>query len=119
MDSGAEVWHLRAANAGEWEAWKNALERAAQHASKSAQRGSKNEADLGSERDVPNQAAFRSAEERGWQSVEALMGRISGIRDATRRLAQSAKQAERYLENGLGITTAVSAENLAGNFEDQ
>jgi len=88
IDSGAEVWHLRADNQVQWEGWKNALERAAEQAQAHKQLPpAPGRADT--ELSAPTAAAgsHQVAEDRGWAGVEALVGRIAGVRDAVRRLA--------------------------------
>ncbi|KAI5853243.1 Oxysterol-binding protein-domain-containing protein [Morchella snyderi] len=86
IDSGAEVWHLRANDEQDWERWKTALERATQQALKAGT--------TGDEDTVPPLQPQRvdsiprgQLEAGGWADVEALVGRVSGIRDAVRRLA--------------------------------
>ncbi|KAF3286819.1 hypothetical protein TWF173_003331 [Orbilia oligospora] len=88
VDSGAEVWILRAASLNEWQGWKDALNRASQKAQKRTEVGMGRDEPrgLGSQSHLPSSAAYQSAEDEGWAAVESLMGRISGIRDATRRL---------------------------------
>ncbi|KAF3940312.1 hypothetical protein ABW19_dt0200810 [Dactylella cylindrospora] len=109
VDSGAEVWQLRAASLSEWEGWKDALNRASEKAQKRTQTGMGGDkgSSLGRETDTPNLAAYHSAEEQGWAAVESLMGRISGIRDATRRLTNWSSAQRNSIEGGLGISTAV------------
>lgn len=88
IDSGAEVWHLRANTDQEWEQWKSALERATQQALKAGTTGDEDTIPpLHPERtdSVPQ----KKLEDRGWADVEALVGRVAGIRDAVRRLATS------------------------------
>ncbi|PSK42375.1 hypothetical protein B9Z65_4289 [Elsinoe australis] len=86
IDSGAEVWHLRLRNKKDFESWRRALEKA-----------------TSSPGSMPSSAIIRSARdadgtqtpvfsdplvERDWMRVEELVGRVSGSRDAVRRLAQ-------------------------------
>jgi oxysterol-binding protein-related protein 3/6/7 len=84
IDSGAEVWHLKANNQNEFESWHQALERA-----------SKTISDAASPRDTQKvhtkshqASAVNVAEEREWALVETLVGRVAGSRDAVRRLAK-------------------------------
>lgn len=91
IDSGTEVWHLRARDNTEFASWKQVLEKAS---------SSKNAADddhSHSPRHLhPNTASqspiLRSissaAEEREWIQVADLVSRVSGSRDAVRRLAK-------------------------------
>jgi hypothetical protein len=95
IDSGAEIWHLRAENDKDWETWKTALERAATMAAK-ASHGDRNSL-LRPPESHPAPAAVDTQhvimEERGWAGVEALVGRVAGVRDAVRRLAFQAAEA--------------------------
>ncbi|KAF2449422.1 oxysterol binding protein 1 [Karstenula rhodostoma CBS 690.94] len=83
VDSGAEIWHLRANNTKDFDTWRDALDRASRHA------------DLASPAlQIPDSSSkggshiVNSAEENEWARVEALAGRIAGTRDAVRKLAQ-------------------------------
>ncbi|KAJ5288510.1 hypothetical protein N7478_001540 [Penicillium angulare] len=85
IDSGTEIWHLRASNDHEFVSWKKALERA------SSQEKSKNEVSLpiGPPQlrlTMPPPAS--PEEEHEWTRVERLVGKVSGTRDAVRRLAK-------------------------------
>ncbi|RYO66204.1 Oxysterol [Alternaria tenuissima] len=87
VDSGAEIWQLRANNAKDFQMWKNALDRASRSAS---DRGNMASPTL-QIKDSPFQSlghVMNAAEENEWARVEALVGRVSGTRDAVRRLAQ-------------------------------
>ncbi|KAF2266137.1 oxysterol binding protein-like protein [Lojkania enalia] len=84
VDSGAEVWHLRANNQKDFAMWRDALDRASRSASGLASPTLQiSDNRLGSISHTVNEA-----EERDWARVEALVGRIAGTRDAVRRLAQ-------------------------------
>jgi len=108
IDSGAEVWHLKAGNAKDWEDWTRALQKASNTA-----RGVEVE-------EAPSTTALKvktsglqsitssQEEEREWEQVEAIVSRIVGIRDAVRRLskstaAPSSKKHSSYA--GLGLST--------------
>lgn len=86
IDSGAEVWHLRAPNRKEFEAWKNALE--------SASRVSANRASLqpggGPEALKRRQPGLRINvdDEREWVKAESLVERVAATREIARRLAR-------------------------------
>jgi hypothetical protein len=87
VDSGAEIWQLRANNAKDFQMWKNALDRASRTAS---DRGAVASPTL-QIKDSPFQSlphVLNAAGENEWARVEALVGRVSGTRDAVRRLAQ-------------------------------
>ncbi|KAF2397469.1 hypothetical protein EJ06DRAFT_539412 [Trichodelitschia bisporula] len=82
IDSGAEIWHLKAGNQRDFIAWRDALERASQVAS------SLSPSPVASR---TNLAPARQADvisDRHWQRAEELVSRVSGIRDSVRRLAQ-------------------------------
>ncbi|OXV08089.1 hypothetical protein Egran_04147 [Elaphomyces granulatus] len=84
VDSGAEIWHLRANNAQEFTSWKAALEKASQQATED-----RPAEDLFR---VPTQLSQRRvnnpAEEREWTQVESLVSKVSGSRNAIRRMAR-------------------------------
>lgn len=90
IDSGAEVWHLRAPNAKEFQEWARALEKASRIArglevipvtttKTAAKRVSR----------IPGSVAAASQDEAAeWQQVETLVSRVVGTRDALRRLTK-------------------------------
>jgi hypothetical protein len=84
VDSGAEVWHLRANNGKDFEMWKDALDRA----SRSAVGASSPTLAIPDNQWPGPSHTPNEAEEREWARVEQLVGRIAGTRDAVRRLAQ-------------------------------
>lgn len=82
VDSGAEVWHLRASNDQDFVSWKRALEKA-----------SKTPADDTQQNDVIRRIpslriAPNALEEREWMQIERLVGHVAGSRDAVRQLAK-------------------------------
>ncbi|KAF2130280.1 oxysterol binding protein-like protein [Dothidotthia symphoricarpi CBS 119687] len=84
VDSGAEIWQLRANNAKDFDMWKDALDRASRTAGAMA-------SPTVQIKDSPYQNiahVVNAAEDNEWARVEALLGRVSGTRDAVRRLAQ-------------------------------
>ncbi|KAF8458141.1 Oxysterol-binding protein-domain-containing protein [Terfezia claveryi] len=88
IDSGAEVWHLRADNQTQWEGWNNALERAAEQAQAHKQSPlAPGRTDTEFSIATVTVGSHQVAEDRGWAGVEALVGRVAGVRDAVRRLA--------------------------------
>ncbi|KAJ1326722.1 Oxysterol-binding protein like protein 3 [Microdochium nivale] len=88
IDSGAEIWHLKASNADEFTAWAKALERA----SRIARGVEKNSKQSPKSLTVPNTgvapAQASEEEEREWQQMESLVSRVVGTRDALRRLVK-------------------------------
>ena len=85
VDSGAEVWHLRALNMKDFEAWHDALERAS--AATSGLSASPIP-DLGKPSKGSVRAASSPANDREWAQVEQLVSKVAGSRDAMRALAR-------------------------------
>ncbi|EKG14530.1 Oxysterol-binding protein [Macrophomina phaseolina MS6] len=85
VDSGAEVWHLKANNKKDFDAWKDALERASSQAGSLQSPEDSNAKDYNWPAPPP---ASAEQNDRDWGRIEALVGRVSGIRDAVRRLAK-------------------------------
>ncbi|KAK4104194.1 putative oxysterol binding protein [Parathielavia hyrcaniae] len=91
IDSGAEVWHLKASNAKEFADWARALERASKIA-----RGLESAVDEPPASESYGQTRqpaltvhhTQQEEDREWQQVESLVSRIVGTRDALRRLVK-------------------------------
>ncbi|EOD51440.1 Oxysterol binding protein [Neofusicoccum parvum] len=79
VDSGAEVWHLKANNMKDFDAWKDALERASSQATMQSPEDSK-----AKDYSWPVTAMPTEEDDRAWGRIEALVGRVSGIRDAVR-----------------------------------
>lgn len=90
IDSGAEIWHLKASNDKDFTDWARALEKASRIA-----RGLepmflepepiKRQITRRSLQAPPN---TQQEEDREWQQVEALVSRVVGTRDALRRLVK-------------------------------
>jgi hypothetical protein len=99
IDSGAEIWQLRASNAKDFQMWRDALDRASRTATSVS-------SPTLLIQDSPYQNlghVANSAEDNEWARVEGLVGRIAGTRDAVRRLAQDTDP--KYTSAaGLGIT---------------
>ncbi|KAE8145062.1 oxysterol binding protein [Aspergillus avenaceus] len=84
IDSGTEVWHLRASNDQEFISWKRALERAS-----SSKTPVVDEIQPEPLLRVPSQRVLtNAAEEQEWTQVESLVSKVSRSRDAIRRLAR-------------------------------
>jgi hypothetical protein len=85
IDSGAEIWHLRASNDQEFAAWRTALEKAAKQTTD-------DKVSPSPLLKIPSNSLQRytsnPAEEREWEQIESLVSRVSGSRDAVRRLAK-------------------------------
>jgi hypothetical protein len=97
VDSGAEIWHLRVGAQRDFDGWKDALDRVSTAAAAAAQAVAPNvlmDKGKGAAPAAGEAAAsailkkFAVADEQEWQQVEALVGRVAGIRDAVRRLAK-------------------------------
>ncbi|KAI4123176.1 MAG: hypothetical protein LQ347_006256, partial [Umbilicaria vellea] len=90
IDSGAEVWHLKANNQKEFQAWKAALEFASSTAMSSTTPvvGPPVDLLLRRQSQLGATATVNPDEDREWAMVEGLLGRVAGSRDAVRRLAQ-------------------------------
>ncbi|KAK4657748.1 Oxysterol-binding protein 3 [Podospora pseudocomata] len=122
IDSGAEVWHLKASNAKEFSDWARALERASKIA-----RGVELPAtqpvsseSQGGVAPVPHITIPNSAqdEEREWRQVESLVSRMVGTRDALRRLVKD-MAAEKQPPSGHGYlspSTPTLPEETEGYF---
>ena len=110
IDSGAEVWHLKAGNVKDFEEWARALERAS-----AAARG----VELGSEPQVEKPRTGTPGlrispshdDDREWEQVESLVSRIAGTRDAVRRLCKDTAPgpSKKGAPHGLGITPGTSS----------
>ena len=84
VDSGAEIWLLRAHNQHDFEGWRDALERATQP----VQSPVKEKAKSFGQTFLPGTARSNAAEDQEWETVEALVSRVSGVTDSMRRLAK-------------------------------
>ncbi|RMZ82207.1 hypothetical protein DV738_g1825, partial [Chaetothyriales sp. CBS 135597] len=102
IDSGAEIWHLRAPNQAEFEKWKAALEKASHPVVEPAS---------------PANGVIRAAtidgtteggnlDEHDWARLETLLSRLSGIRDAVRRFSLETVSAS---ESTLAPSSGVAA----------
>ncbi|KAK3501807.1 Oxysterol-binding protein-domain-containing protein [Neurospora crassa] len=90
IDSGAEIWHLKASGPKDFNDWAKALEKASRIA-----RGLEtlpNGASLGVDRPASRPStsvpSAQQEDEREWAQVEALVSRVAGTRDALRRLVK-------------------------------
>ena len=115
VDSGAEVWHLRAGNQKDFAGWTDALSRASQQAAHALP-----PAQITTSRSGSNAMPYSNpAEDRDWARAEALVGKVSGIRDAVRRLAQDCDPKYLPSSSGLGINTNsnISSPAESGHFD--
>lgn len=99
IDSGAEVWHLKALNNKDFDGWRNALERA----SSAVIAGSTPATPAKPFGSLPKLPASNPEEDREWQRVEELVSKVAGTRDAVRGLAKDTDP--KYLPgiNGAGL----------------
>ena len=102
IDSGAEVWHLKASNPKEFADWARALERASKiarglesaaselvpEAQAQGQGQGQGQGETAAKAPLAARSAQHEEEDREWQHVEALVSRIVGTRDALRRLVK-------------------------------
>ncbi|KAK8089298.1 oxysterol-binding protein [Apiospora hydei] len=102
IDSGAEVWHLRAANDKDFEDWAKALERASRIARGLEPEPSPDHLNVphSKQRPVANTVAPGSSnpveDDREWHQVESLVSRVVGTRDALRRLVKDMSSQKQY-----------------------
>ena len=90
IDSGAEIWLLRAANQKDFLAWKDALELARTSTSPSTPAtGSRSETQIRRTSSMaPSKNSSNPEEDRAWARVEEIADRIGGSREAARILAK-------------------------------
>lgn len=86
IDSGAEIWHLKAASQKDFEAWTNALELAKTSFSPTSPASLARIDSRGGGR--PLTRVSSPDEEREWVKVEDLFNRVQESRDAARNLAK-------------------------------
>ncbi|ESZ92685.1 hypothetical protein SBOR_6946 [Sclerotinia borealis F-4128] len=120
IDSGAEIWHLKANNAKDFEDWTNALEKASNNA-----RGAAGGVDIDS---VPTpdvglkigtsylHVPSNKEEENEWAQIEGLVSRIAGTRDAVRRLSKDTATPNRRHSHLLGVPSASPVAEEAGDY---
>jgi 5-oxoprolinase (ATP-hydrolysing) len=125
IDSGAEVWHLKASNPKEFSDWARALERASKIARGLETVVNENETTPPTRGGAPQPApSARNAqhEDRDWQHVESLVSRIVGTRDALRRLVKdmaAEKQSPSIHGAYLSPSTPTVPEDSDGYFTPQ
>ena len=104
IDSGAEVWHLKAVNKKDYAGWKTALENACDVV---------NGPNLNLVEETLNKPAppkiSNPVEEREWERVEQLVSQVAGSRDAVRRLAKDTDP--KYLPDPNNVLASRSISN--------
>jgi len=109
IDSGAEVWHLRLKNNKDFDGWRAALVKA----SNSPIAAPSPAAMPGFTLAPPFPFGVDYAAEHEWARVEELVGRVSGSRDAVRRLAQDTDPKYGSVTNGQAAGTNGSPTSTA------
>ncbi|KAL1956574.1 hypothetical protein VTO42DRAFT_7045 [Malbranchea cinnamomea] len=84
IDSGAEIWHLRALNDTDFTVWKRALEKAS-NASRTTQSEPKQ---LKVRTQLSPSSAIEKVDSKAWAAVEQLVVKVASARDTVRTLAQ-------------------------------
>lgn len=102
IDSGAEVWHLKAINRKDFEGWHDALERASATANQTAE-------STPVTRSMPRPLSVNPVEQREWQRVEQLVSKVAGTRDAIRGLAKDTDPKYASTGNGASLVQVDSA----------
>lgn len=85
IDSGAEVWHLKAHNRKNFEAWKNALELACTSMSPTSPA---NIIGLEARGRRFSSSRISPEDEQEWNKIESLVNRVEGSRDAAMTIAK-------------------------------
>ncbi|APA12220.1 hypothetical protein sscle_09g069900 [Sclerotinia sclerotiorum 1980 UF-70] len=120
IDSGAEIWHLKANNAKDFEDWTKALEKASNSA-RGAVGAVDTEAmptpDVGLKiRTSYLHAPSNKEEENEWAQIEGLVSRIVGTRDAVRRLSKDTATPNRRHSSLLGAPSGSPLVEEAGDY---
>ncbi|CAF9941778.1 MAG: hypothetical protein ALECFALPRED_009301 [Alectoria fallacina] len=84
IDSGAEIWHLKAANRRDFDAWKQALELARSCVSPTTPASATR---LDTHGRSTSAVRTNPEEERDWAKVEDLVAKVRGSRDVAKSLA--------------------------------
>ncbi|EEY14436.1 oxysterol-binding protein [Verticillium alfalfae VaMs.102] len=130
IDSGAEIWHLKASNVKEFGEWARALEKAVRIArgfepvegQTSKERGTTTPLRIAT--GLSRTATHNPLEDREWEQVESLVSRTVGTRDALRRLVKDMSNTPRpahssgsqYLSPG---GSSVQSEEREGYFPSE
>lgn len=101
VDSGAEVWHLKAINKKDFQSWRDALERASVTANASAPA-----TPATTMRKFPPPTVQNPHEQREWARIEQLVSKVSGTRDAVRGLAKDTDPKYSLATSGAGLGLA-------------
>ena len=82
IDSGTDIWHLKAVTQADFDAWRKALEKASKNLADAISPGDP----LKIQPSTVGTAAGNLREDREWERIEGLVGRIAGTTDSVRRL---------------------------------
>lgn len=109
VDSGAEVWHLKAPSKKDFDGWREALERASASVNATSAPATPAKALAGKQ-----QSHFRDPEEEhDWARVEQLVSQVAGTRDAVRGLAKDTDP--KYLPGANGVALALTNSRGSSN----
>lgn len=106
IDSGAEVWHLKASNMKEFDEWKAALGKASKASINTP--GPATPAAMFTKTPFAPSPPADYVTNREWEKAEELLGRVSGSRDAVRRLAQDTELKPRSNVSAFSASAACS-----------
>lgn len=98
VDSGAEVWHLKAMNKKDFQSWRDALEKASGTANSSAPA---TPATIMC--NFPPATVQNPHEQREWARIEQLVSKVSGTRDAVRGLVKDTDPKYTLASSGAGL----------------
>lgn len=114
IDSGAEVWHLKAGNAKDFDDWTKALEKASNTARGVEPRDFRPSALTRVRTTNLENITSNKEEDQEWQQVEALVSRIVGTRDAVRRLSKDNSPGPSAAKKSYGGLNSGSPNNEEG-----
>lgn len=111
VDSGAELWHLKASNKKDFDGWGEALERAATSANATSTPATPS---------TTFQSFIKSrqadpAEQNEWARIEQLVSKVAGSRDAVRGLAKDTDPKYAPGVSGIGLSLTTSNSSSAAN----
>lgn len=118
IDSGAEVWHLRAPNVKEFQEWARALEKASRIARGLEALPSPTRQTHRVDRRVtkaPIQPTSQD-EQAEWHQVETLVSRVVGTRDALRRLTKEVAALPRPPSSSQHLSPPAATDDSDGYF---
>lgn len=110
VDSGAEIWHLRALNEQDFISWKRALEKGSSQASDDS-----NQSDQLLR--VPS-LGTNPADDRQWDKIKSLVNQLSGSRDSVLQLAKDSDPKYLVSERPRGRSPSASPSLTEANGDD-